>query len=211
MTEKTRARPPPAALRATPPGRLNCGTFKDCGRVAQLVEQCPFKAWVAGSNPAALTIHFSGTSADSGTPHSEAVGPHVARLWGLALSTRPHHGPTEAPYRRSAASTRERVWRGTVRGAHASGPERHTPGRDRPRRGEADKISRAPRIFAARSPKCSARACQSRRIVRHARTRKKGSHLEEQQAAKYSNSCSATRRRPAGLRWPPSVVHSGAR
>ena|SRR5437899_731250 len=26
------------------------------GRVAQLVEQCPFKAWVAGSNPAALTI-----------------------------------------------------------------------------------------------------------------------------------------------------------
>src|SRR6185312_4469253 len=26
-----------------------------CGRVAQLVEQRPFKAWVAGSNPAALT------------------------------------------------------------------------------------------------------------------------------------------------------------
>jgi hypothetical protein len=26
------------------------------GRVAQLVEQCPFKAWVAGSNPAALTM-----------------------------------------------------------------------------------------------------------------------------------------------------------
>jgi hypothetical protein len=26
------------------------------GRVAQLVEQCPFKAWVAGSSPAALTI-----------------------------------------------------------------------------------------------------------------------------------------------------------
>ena len=25
------------------------------GRVAQLAEQCPFKAWVAGSNPAALT------------------------------------------------------------------------------------------------------------------------------------------------------------
>jgi hypothetical protein len=25
------------------------------GRVAQVVEQCPFKAWVAGSNPAALT------------------------------------------------------------------------------------------------------------------------------------------------------------
>ena len=29
--------------------------LKDGGRVAQLVEQCPFKAWVAGSNPAALT------------------------------------------------------------------------------------------------------------------------------------------------------------
>ena len=28
------------------------------GRVAQLVEQCPFKAWVAGSSPAALTIVF---------------------------------------------------------------------------------------------------------------------------------------------------------
>jgi hypothetical protein len=30
--------------------------LKAGGRVAQLVEQCPFKAWVAGSNPAALTI-----------------------------------------------------------------------------------------------------------------------------------------------------------
>src|SRR5512146_3296819 len=28
---------------------------KESGRVAQLVEQCPFKAWVAGSSPAALT------------------------------------------------------------------------------------------------------------------------------------------------------------
>src|SRR5439155_9328325 len=32
---------------------------RNSGRVAQLVERCPFKAWVAGSNPAALTIHFS--------------------------------------------------------------------------------------------------------------------------------------------------------
>src|SRR5512146_3028455 len=31
--------------------------LEECGRVAQLVEQRPFKAWVAGSNPAALTIH----------------------------------------------------------------------------------------------------------------------------------------------------------
>src|SRR6516162_2505789 len=36
-----------------------CLIVKD-GRVAQLVEQCPFKAWVAGSNPAALTIFFNG-------------------------------------------------------------------------------------------------------------------------------------------------------
>src|SRR5919109_1423482 len=41
---------------------LECGTLggayvklKVCGPVAQLVEQCPFKAWVAGSNPAGLT------------------------------------------------------------------------------------------------------------------------------------------------------------
>jgi hypothetical protein len=30
--------------------------FDEDGRVAQLVEQCPFKAWVEGSNPSALTI-----------------------------------------------------------------------------------------------------------------------------------------------------------
>jgi hypothetical protein len=39
-----------------------CGTrcvrLKRSGRVAQLVEQCPFKAWVAGSSPAALTRCF---------------------------------------------------------------------------------------------------------------------------------------------------------
>jgi hypothetical protein len=38
--------------------------FRKClivkgGRVAQLVEQCPFKAWVAGSSPAALTRCFN--------------------------------------------------------------------------------------------------------------------------------------------------------
>ena len=38
------------------PGRSSqCVKLNDCGRVAQVVEQCPFKAWVAGSNPAALT------------------------------------------------------------------------------------------------------------------------------------------------------------
>jgi hypothetical protein len=29
------------------------------GRVAQLVEQCPFKAWVEGSSPSALTRCFN--------------------------------------------------------------------------------------------------------------------------------------------------------
>jgi hypothetical protein len=30
--------------------------LKESGRVAQLAEQCPFKAWVDGSSPSALTI-----------------------------------------------------------------------------------------------------------------------------------------------------------
>jgi hypothetical protein len=30
-----------------------------CGRVAQLAEQCPFKAWVDGSSPSALTRVFN--------------------------------------------------------------------------------------------------------------------------------------------------------
>jgi hypothetical protein len=47
--------------------------LKDAGRVAQLVEQCPFKAWVAGSNPAALTIAHNNIQGrgclDSEFPH----------------------------------------------------------------------------------------------------------------------------------------------
>jgi hypothetical protein len=35
-----------------------------CGRVAQLVEQRPFKAWVAGSNPAALTTRLTSAISD---------------------------------------------------------------------------------------------------------------------------------------------------
>jgi hypothetical protein len=42
-----------------PESVLNVLNLKDCGRVAQVVEQCPFKAWVAGSNPAALTNLFT--------------------------------------------------------------------------------------------------------------------------------------------------------
>jgi hypothetical protein len=32
-----------------------CAILEIGGRVAQLVEQCPFKAWVDGSSPSALT------------------------------------------------------------------------------------------------------------------------------------------------------------
>ncbi len=39
--------------------RLVCVVLSRCGRVAQLAEQCPFKAWVDGSSPSALTIFFS--------------------------------------------------------------------------------------------------------------------------------------------------------
>src|SRR5207248_7782724 len=42
-----------APCHATLVSCLSCGRS---GRVAQLVEQCPFKAWVAGSSPAALTM-----------------------------------------------------------------------------------------------------------------------------------------------------------
>ena len=45
--------------------RCRCLIVK-VGRVAQLAEQCPFKAWVDGSSPSALTtqpsrIHFPNT------------------------------------------------------------------------------------------------------------------------------------------------------
>src|ERR1700688_2856238 len=61
--------------------------LKDCGRVAQLVEQCPFKAWVAGSSPAALT-RISRYLVDFGrvdfghrrTPRPE----RFLRSWGVA-------------------------------------------------------------------------------------------------------------------------------
>jgi hypothetical protein len=36
--------------------------FVKDGRVAQLVEQCPFKAWVEGSSPSALTRFIKANS-----------------------------------------------------------------------------------------------------------------------------------------------------
>ena len=38
---------------------LRCDIYNKCGRVAQLAEQCPFKAWVNGSSPSALTRYPS--------------------------------------------------------------------------------------------------------------------------------------------------------
>ena len=55
------------------------------GRVAQLVEQCPFKAWVAGSNPAALTKILKDL-ADFGT--AEFGRPRTPRSSGTLISTR---------------------------------------------------------------------------------------------------------------------------
>jgi hypothetical protein len=53
--------------------------LKEVGRVAQLVEQCPFKAWVAGSSPAALTtiskylVNIG--RADFGHSRTDSTGP----------------------------------------------------------------------------------------------------------------------------------------
>ena len=49
---------PDCSPRQAPAGQTGAGKYvrlKKVGRVAQVVEQRPFKAWVAGSNPAALT------------------------------------------------------------------------------------------------------------------------------------------------------------
>ncbi len=61
-----------------------------CGRVAQLVEQRPFKAWVAGSNPAALTIvncRFATNRLRFSVPHGVLPGSWggLGALVGLAL------------------------------------------------------------------------------------------------------------------------------
>lgn len=42
--------------------------FQESGRVAQLVEQCPFKAWVDGSSPSALTRFFRSFPKHLGRP-----------------------------------------------------------------------------------------------------------------------------------------------
>src|SRR5579863_1584437 len=63
----------------------------DRGRVAQLVEQCPFKAWVAGSNPAALTTLFKFLEdldrVDFGHPRTpRRVSTQLGRRFALSIS-----------------------------------------------------------------------------------------------------------------------------
>jgi hypothetical protein len=86
-------------LRATKQSRApneavsNCVRLKARGRVAQLVEQCPFKAWVEGSNPSALT-RISKYLADLGgvgfghfrTPRR--VSTQLAQRFALSISRR---------------------------------------------------------------------------------------------------------------------------
>src|ERR1019366_3133629 len=58
---------PDCSPRQAPAGQTGAGKYvrlKRVGRVAQVVEQRPFKAWVAVSNPAALT-----------NPSPESTGP----------------------------------------------------------------------------------------------------------------------------------------
>src|ERR1700694_2632558 len=58
-SSQVRLRSFPSAIagekRCKPNARRKYVRLKLVGRVAQVVEQRPFKAWVAGSNPAALT------------------------------------------------------------------------------------------------------------------------------------------------------------
>jgi hypothetical protein len=99
-----------------------CDTLKDCGRVAQLVEQCPFKAWVAGSNPAALTTRFSGTSTQFFVAFfstalnacGDFVGTAALPPASAPLATGPGHLPTVASER--SFSERFRVSPGSAPG-----------------------------------------------------------------------------------------------
>jgi hypothetical protein len=51
-----------------------------CGCVAQLVEQCPFKAWVLGSSPSALT-----TKNSAGKENGRRIGGHFCYLKSYTL------------------------------------------------------------------------------------------------------------------------------
>src|SRR5579859_2646254 len=80
------------ASKCSPLSRFDCVTLNRCGRVAQLVEQRPFKAWVAGSNPAALTIDpRSGNSIRGPSPSAQDFA------CGLPLRSRPQDGSSSNP------------------------------------------------------------------------------------------------------------------
>ena len=76
------------------------------GRVAQLVEQCPFKAWVAGSNPAALTMISKYLAdfgrVDFGHPRTPRASETLVstQLPELPLPSVSPEIPTEPPFQR---------------------------------------------------------------------------------------------------------------
>jgi hypothetical protein len=60
--------------------RFPCVKLNSRGRVAQLVEQCPFKAWVAGSSPAALTILYPGIIVNVPFPPHPPLAPETVQV-----------------------------------------------------------------------------------------------------------------------------------
>ena len=67
--------------------------LKQSGRVAQVVEQCPFKAWVAGSNPAALTsTSLPASKLLLRLPRRAPCGRSIRSPWTWPHSREPWHG-----------------------------------------------------------------------------------------------------------------------
>jgi hypothetical protein len=67
-----------------------------CGRVAQLAEQCPFKAWVDGSSPSALTISFN-SLARVGSEDSRPVAFNFFPTPAVALNSLSKTGLFDGP------------------------------------------------------------------------------------------------------------------
>ena len=82
---KRKENPRPKAPRRRSTGaardeRFPCVKLNPCGRVAQLAEQCPFKAWVAGSSPAALTILYPGIMVKVPFPPHPPLAPETVQV-----------------------------------------------------------------------------------------------------------------------------------
>src|SRR6266852_5263341 len=83
-----------------------CVRLSRCGRVAQLVEQRPFKAWVAGSNPAALTTfaqEFSRERSFALSAQDFACG--LKRPQNGSSSSRAHHPPNFSHFQNIGTGT----------------------------------------------------------------------------------------------------------